>query len=231
MLLKKFKILIFDLDDTLLDTSGLLIAPAARESCSAMIQAGLKTDLESCLRAREEILEQAPGQDILSSLIHRFQGDSETFKDIYDAGFKAFYERAVPENLAPFAECKPLLSRLMPRYQLFLVTSGAPNTQRDKVQKMNLEHYFKKIYYVNFAQKERKLQAFRDVLLITKVSAQEILSIGNRLDSEIADAKILGMKTCWVRRGEYAQMVPKRAEENPDFRISQLKELVEMCKL
>ena len=53
-----FRTIIFDLDDTLLETSRLLVPQAERESCLEMIAAGLDCDLDTCLKARRNFIKQ-----------------------------------------------------------------------------------------------------------------------------------------------------------------------------
>ena len=65
----KVTTLIFDLDDTLLETSRLLVPQATRESCLAMIQAGLKADLETCLNARKNLLTKNLRNNIFEALV------------------------------------------------------------------------------------------------------------------------------------------------------------------
>lgn len=43
------KCIAFDLDDTLVDTSQLLVPLAARQACEAMINNGVKGDIDTCL--------------------------------------------------------------------------------------------------------------------------------------------------------------------------------------
>ncbi len=65
----KYTTLIFDLDDTLLDTWGQLVQPAARESCQAMIEAGLNADLEECIEKRTDFFINRPREDLFALLI------------------------------------------------------------------------------------------------------------------------------------------------------------------
>jgi len=60
--------------------------------------------------------------------------------------------------------------------------------------------------------------------------ADQIIHIGNRIDTDVNPAKSLGMKTVWVRRGE-ANPNPAKADlEAADITVSDLKNLPELIK-
>ncbi len=60
--------------------------------------------------------------------------------------------------------------------------------------------------------------------------ADQIIHIGNRIDTDVNPAKSLGMKTVWVRRGE-ANPNPSEADlEAADITVGDLKNLPELIK-
>lgn len=60
--------------------------------------------------------------------------------------------------------------------------------------------------------------------------ADQIIHIGNRIDTDVNPAKSLGMKTVWVRRGE-ANPNPSKADlEAADITVGDLKNLPELIK-
>ena len=128
-----FRALIFDLDDTLLDTSRLLVPQAERESCVAMIHAGLNADLESCLKARKKLIEQNLRTQIFDCVVREFgiKGLASA-EEVARVGRRAFYEREVESHIYLDPEVIQLLEKLKSKYDLFLVTAGAPKTQKRK---------------------------------------------------------------------------------------------------
>ena len=78
---------------------------------------------------------------------------------------------------------------------------------------------------------ESKGQAFASILKSHGGEPVRYLSIGNRLDTDIAPAKRLGFKTCWVTYGEYAYTSPKDEFELPDYEIADMEELIPTCRL
>jgi FMN phosphatase YigB (HAD superfamily) len=224
--------LIFDLDDTLLDTYGQLVPQASKEACTVMIEQGLGTDLASCLKAREEIAQSSARTDLFPNLVARFgvSNGAET-KAVADAGFKAFYDRKVESSIALFPGLRDMLHDLKDKYGLHLVTAGHPETQEEKLRLLDLRALFDSTTIVNTFIHETKGQAFRAIAKRTGSSASNHLSIGNRLDTDIAPAKILHWATCWVQYGEYARSVPQNDFEKPDFTIKSIRELISTCRL
>lgn len=225
------KSIIFDLDDTLLDTSGFLIPIAARESCQAMIDAGLNCDLETCLSIRTSLLKSNPRSQIYRDLAETIGVRADTYvNDVAFAGHKAFHSRNVEENIRLREGAIDLLESLHGRYRLFLVTAGDPRTQNRKIELLKIAYFFEQIEVVDVLT-QTKQQAFAKLQKEFGGTPFEYLSVGNRVDSDIAPAKRLGWQTCWVRYGEHIHMKPENAEETADFQIEELKDLPQVCSL
>lgn len=227
-----FDHLVFDLDDTLLDTFGQLIPRASKEACIAMIQAGLAADLETCLSARDQIAKTNGRADLYRHLVQRFgvrEGASP--EAVADAGHKAFHDRTVERDISLFAGTRDMLHDLRPRYRLYLVTAGSPGTQQEKIDILKLQNSFDEIHIVNIMRGETKGKTFASIQENHGGEPSRYLSVGNRLDTDIAPAKRLGWKTCWVTYGEYAYTSPSDEFEMPDFEISAMEELLSTCRL
>ncbi len=225
--------IIFDLDDTLLDTTRSLVEPALRETCLAMVQAGLPGSVESCLKTRETLLQRGPKANWMESIIDTHLADSPdlAFKrsDILEAGKLAFYEREIKEDLHLMPGARDVLEKLQGSYPLFLVTAGSLRTQQKKVTLTGLASYFEHIIYVNELTGESKDQAFREMGQRTQKAPSGFLSVGNRIDTDLRPAKNLGWTTCWVKYGEYISLTPEAVGHQPDYIIENIRELVPLC--
>lgn len=222
----------FDLDDTLLDTYRQLIPNAVREACRAMIAAGLRSEIEECVRAREEFIKGNARTSLYRFLVERFgvNGNaSET--EVAEIGYRAFHNRQVERNISLFPGIRELLKDLKTRYGIHLVTSGHKKTQAEKIEILGLESVFDSVHLVDPAFGERKSQAFAAIMRASGKPAERHLSVGNRLDTDISEAKRLGWKTCWVRYGEYASHTPVDEFEKPDFQIDRIEGLMTACRL
>lgn len=227
-----FTSIVFDLDDTLLDTFGQLVPQASKEACLAMIEKGLAADLQACLRARDA-LAQTPARSRLFENLTAQLGVRTGIDPIVVAqsGFRAFYDRKVESDIALFAGAREMLHALRDRYSIHLVTAGHPDTQEEKLEILKIKPLFETVSIVNTFSNEQKYDAFERIQSLTGQEPARHLSVGNRLDTDLAPAKRLGWSTCWVRYGEYARSVPADADERPDFTIDRIQDLAMACRL
>ncbi len=211
--------IVFDLDDTLLDTSGLLLEPAHREACQAMISAGLDVTLDRLLATREQLHRQHPREDLDTLLCAHFGQDEPA---IAQAGRKAFYQRPIPD-LPVSRDLLAMLDRLSDRCTLLLVTSGDPVTQSEKIRQMRIGNRFQNLVYVPLGQSKR--DALEELIGEHQLEPARTLVVGDRVDSEIAAARRLGMRTVRVRGGEYGHLRPTSAEEQADWEVDSVLDL------
>jgi putative hydrolase of the HAD superfamily len=223
------KCIAFDLDDTLLDTSQLLVPVAARKACEAMLNAGVPSDMDTCLEWRARRAAELSHSEIFEEFI-KLQGAPDPQVALQGA-LKAFYNPDVPERLPLMDGAEENLRVLSQKYALYLVTSGEPEAQMKKIRALGIEKYFLKIYLVNNFKKEQKKDAFVDILAREKIRPDELISIGNRLSQEIRHAKICGARTCYFCYGEHIGERPEQREDYPDFTIYKHAELLRACGL
>lgn len=225
----KYRSLVFDLDDTLLDTSGLLVPMAAMRACQAMIQAGLNCSLEECMKMRHQLAAELSHTDIFTRIADSF-GTQNKGKAVHDA-LDSFYNPDIPHTLPLMQGAKENLVQLSENYSLYLVTMGSHSAQTEKIQALGIEKYFKKIFIMNGFIGERKQIAFQKILAEEQHHPHELLSVGNRLSSEIRDAKQIGSDTCYFAYGEHVGERVQIPEDNPDFTIFHHKDLIHICGL
>ena len=224
--------LIFDLDDTLLDTYRQLVPRASRDACTAMVEAGLNATVDSCMTAWEEHGRNFARRDIFVHMVGYFGvREKSSPEGVAKRGFHAFYNRKVESDISLFPRVKEMLVQLRAKYKLYLVTSGSRPTQEEKIRHLGLRDYFVDIKCVDLASGQRKIDAFAAIMFATKSPPPRHLSIGNRIDTDVAEARRLGWKACWVRYGEYVNIEPAEEIEQPDFIIDNIGELIGRCRL
>ena len=222
--------IVYDLDDTLLDTSRLIVPRAAKRSCQFLIDAGLSLSLEQCQELRAQMAKKYSHKEIFAKLAAEY-GLSSTHPAVEQA-IQAFYNPEVPSSLPVFDGALEVLQKLQDKgYSLYLVTSGDPKTQNKKIDVMGVRSWFKQVFIPNSLLHERKENAFRQILALENIQSTELLSFGNRLSSEIRDAKRAGCTTCYFAYGEHLGEQPQFAEDHPDFTISRHEELISQCGL
>ena len=227
--MKQIKCIAFDLDDTLVDTCGQLV-PAALRECYQVFQAAGVTLSESDFKAEHSLfMRTSPTENFFQHFAERnLIGDtSSVAREARDR----FYRYEINTPFVVFDEVPAMLERLRKQYSLHLVTMGFPEKQHLKLKILGIEDFFKKVWFANYTENVKKGESFSQILTEEKLSPEQLLCVGNRLDHEIADANQLGCKTCLVLHGEYRHQKPKDKFENADVIINNIGELESSCKL
>lgn len=222
------KAIAFDLDDTLLDTSGLLAPQFALATFRFMIKKGLKLTVEECEDIRKELVKTVSHREVFERLAHEY-GTPETVENLPEI-IDHFYNPALPQDLPLMPGARENLDYLKDKYSLYLVTAGARTSQLAKAFAMGIVKDFKKVIVVNSLIKHRKLDTFLQIIKEEEIQPHELLCIGNSLVSEITDALEIGAITCHFDHGESRGHVDN-LKRLPHFYIKSHAELIETCKL
>lgn len=222
------KAIAIDLDDTLLDTSGILAPQATRDAFNCLIENGLKLSLEECEVMRIELIKSMSHRDVFDKLAREY-GTEQTrasSKQVIDL----FYSPILPLTLPLLEGARKNLDYLKSKYALYLVTAGTEISQLRKAKALGIDRDFKKIFVVNSLIKKRKKDAFLEILALEKIRANELLCIGNSISSEISDALAINALACYFVFGE------DRGDKNdlprePHFVVHNHSELLKTCQL
>lgn len=220
----------FDLDDTLVDTYGQLVQQAHWEAAEAMVQAGFPYTSKETYHIRLRLHQEYPRDSLESRLRQEF--GSLVTEAVQTASYKAFFQRPVPPDFRPFPATLPLLRQLRAeQYSLFLITSGDPKTQQEKVRILGIESFFQKILYLPSSRSECKQSGFSELMQQFSFQPYEVICVGNRLDSEIQAGNRLALRTIYLKQGEFAHLEPQDPSEVPTLEIKRLEELFELFPL
>jgi putative hydrolase of the HAD superfamily len=219
----------FDLDDTLMDTSGILAPRAALNAFQILIDAGLKLTLDQCEEKRTQMIKNVSHKDVFATLA-KDHGTAETL-NVLDLANKAFYEPHLQNQLPLLEGARQNIDQLKNNYSLYIVTAGYESAQNQKVKALGIQRDFKKVFVVNSLEKERKFGAFQKILELENIQPHELLCIGNSLSSEIKDAKILGAVACYFEFGEDRGVVSNNPAEKPDYHVKHHFDVIPTCKL
>lgn len=215
---------VFDLDDTLIDTFGVLVPAAHRAASEAMARAldeiDGAPDADAIQAVRERLLAEDP-RDLDARVAAALELPTpEATQAAARAGSNAWHRPRIP------AECKldlkgvrSLLRRLARDYKLVLLTQGDPATQAAKLRKAKLEDSFKQAVYVPV--EGSKFTALGKLMERNEIRGQQVVVIGDRPDREIEAANRLGCWTIRVQRGEFAELEPASEAERAHATVSE----------
>lgn len=223
------KAIAFDLDDTLLDTTGILTPKASEHAFKILQKHGLNLTLIECENFRREKIKTTSHRDVFLQLAENF-GTSQTQQAVSLAN-SAFYHPEIPETLPLLPGALENLQKLQQDYALYLVTAGFFEAQIGKVKALNIDPFFKKIFVVDSMKKERKYAAFSEIVKLENIQNEELLCIGNSLSSEIKDARLLGAHACFFEFGEERTQYPTDTQLQPHYKTNNHFNLIEVCQL
>ena len=211
-------LIIFDLDDTLIDTTGS-VTPAMRAlALQAMERAGLRVSEQE---KKWLSMIDAVSESGVASI--RFFLTSVGADPALAAVGKAVWYGDLPEGLR--VEAMPgannVLKSLSEKHKLAIVSIGNPDLQMLKIEKGGINSaFFSKIVIV---PEEDKKPSYQKVMQDLGVSPRETVVCGDRIQRDLRPAKELGCVTAHLLwgRGLHAQ----GKEGDVDFTIRSLEEI------
>ncbi len=223
------KTIAFDLDDTLIDTTGILIPEASLSVFNHMKMYGLSISYSDYEHLRLKKIKEISHKDYFHYLAKNF-GTDQTLNCV-DKAVQLFYHPTLPKNLILLPQAHEVLKYCSEKYSLYAVTAGFFEAQIAKIKHLNIESFFKKIYVVNSLNDEKKFHAFQKIIEFENIKSQELLCVGNSLSSEIQDGKLIQAKTCYFEFGEDRGKSMHDPAYKPDYHIKNLSEFIKTCQL
>jgi FMN phosphatase YigB (HAD superfamily) len=216
---KGIEALIFDLDDTIVDTFASLIEPLEREAADEMVAAGMRDAdanevVELILRLRQE-----EPDSIEERLVEKYP---EAEGRALEARRKVF-AHASPDKLRIEPAVKEMLRELSKRYDTYLLTTGRTDFQNRKLDNLEIRGLFKEVEVLASGSEETK-ERWLASLIERGYDAQAVVVVGNRLDNEIKAGHRLGMITVWMKYGEGSGLIPCEETGHPDYVIRDISE-------
>ena len=224
----RIEAVIFDLDDTLYDCTGQLTEPARRRAAETLAEALPDSTVSALHHMQVELVDRFSSSDSIREIARRH----ELSADVAERALSA-YNRVKVEDISPFQDTFPTLDELAVRkYRLCLVTTGRPERQRQKIRRLGLYAYFDQEDGTLFFHDDRRVllkdQALRQAAHSLGLPHARILSVGDKLSSEIAASKRLGMCTARLCFGRQKNQRPRTPEERPDHELNRLSDLLEL---
>lgn len=219
--------IIFDLDDTLFDCSGQLAGPARQRAAILMAKAAGLAPEPLCAQLADLSETHGSGGAI------RTLGQMHSLPDPVVERALAAYNTGDVETIAPFPDVCPTLAELARRtYALSVVTSGNPDRQRRKIHLLGLASRFDEAHGTLVIHDDResadKTPFLQQAASHMGLPCRAILSVGDKLDAEIAASNRLGMTTVRFLHGRQKNRAPQTPDERPHFEIRALSSLLDL---
>ena len=193
MILDKYKYLLFDLDDTLLDFG------------KAQVLAFKKLLEDENIEYNDELFEKY--ETINKSLWRSFERGEISNKEVTSERFIRFFslfDRKIDGYLAEgnqlFDGIIEMLEKLSLTHKLYIASNGIGITQHTRLKNNNLNKYFEKIFISEEIGSKKPDREFFDIIFkeIDVKNKDEVLMIGDTLTSDILGANNAGIDSCLV---------------------------------
>ena len=226
--MRKIKAILFDLDDTLFDCCGLLAEAARRRAAKAMVEAGLPLSEQEAYQQQLELAERhGPRYDVFDAMAQQHGMPSS----LAEVALAAYNSEQVGD-IEPFADVPETLADLRADgYKLLLYTSGVYARQKTKIEILDLAQHFDEILINDVETGHAREDCFLDLLAAHHLEPEEVVCVGDRIQSEIKTANSLGMHTVRMRHGRFKDLAPKTDLEEPDHAIAHVSELRQVLRV
>lgn len=227
--MSQLRAILFDIDDTLCDTTGFA-RQARRNAVRAMVAAGLAADPELVYAELEEVIAEFSSnyEHHFDKLLLRLPKESLANLNrslVVAAGVAAYHDTKFHE-LRTFAGVPELLRDLKAAgLRLGVITHGLSVKQAEKLVRLGLVPYLDReaIFIsdeIGISKPNPKL--YQLALRTLKLAPDEVMYVGDNPKNDIAPPKKLGMIAVWAAKVARSQ---PGANETPDHTIRDFDEL------
>lgn len=127
-----------------------------------------------------------------------------------------------------YPESEVCLKTLRERYKIGILANQVPGSEK-RLEEFGLRSYIDLVIASaeeGFAKPDLRL--FEIALKKAGCTAGEAMMVGDRIDNDILPANRIGMTTVWIRRGYGRFTEPEGDDEQPDYMVEGLDELVHL---
>ncbi len=217
--------IIFDLDDTLIDTSGSVTPFKMRECLKRFIREGLAiSDFDRAYAELIAINAKSPrSKDSLSQFVEKRGGDLSLVE-------KAMEEMTSPLpshfTISTTPHAKEILKHLRSTHTLALVTGGHPPFQLEKLEKAGIDRtFFSKIA---IPEDSIKKPYYEGLIKEFSMPAGQVLVCGDRVAMDLVPAYELGFTTVHMRWGRGVLAETEKWIHHSITDLSELKRIIKV---
>jgi len=238
--MSKIKAIIFDLDDTLFDCTGLLIPHARERAARAIFDIiskekikikNIKNFTEKGILARINIIGKRYGarEHLFDKVCEELGIKEKKAEKIVDAALNAYQSDDV-EDIYLFEDVPQTLDKLKKKnIKLVLITSGRYRRQERKIEMLGLKRWFD-VILIRDIEGPPLETFFKTAIQRLKLKPEEILSVGDRINYEIKISNKLGMKTARMLSGRFKNLSPRNDLEEADYSIKKISQILSLLE-
>lgn len=219
-------LIIFDLDDTLVDTYRCLTIPKLKETLIHMVQGGLKLDcsFEHAFNELVTCTRSAPsGREALISFLPDFKNGA----DFLESSTNYLYESSDEGlDLAPVEGALQALNQLKENHTLCLVSAGFEGRQKRKLEKAGIDSGI--FGRIEVTQARRKGDIYLRLMEELGFSPKQTIVCGDKFDVDIEPAVRLG---CFTAHAEFSpRRCIKRSGLEADISVTTFNQLLDFIE-
>ncbi|WP_135557740.1 YjjG family noncanonical pyrimidine nucleotidase [Paenibacillus cymbidii] len=225
-----YRILLFDLDDTLLDFGA-----NETNSLTCLFKQYGYTFSEELYQIYNSVnkrlwVDYENGNISLDVVLHsRFSETlSKLGKDVDGMEWENVYRELLGGGDQLLLEgALEICQRLSSTHRLFIITNGITVTQIKRLKTSGLYHFFENIFDSQSIGHSKPSTKFFDYVIshIPNFEKKEALIIGDSLNTDIRGGLVSGIDTCWINRTSQ----PNSKNIHSTYTISNLLELIGIC--
>lgn len=224
------KATVFDLDDTLFDSTDLS-THARRAAVRAMIGLGLPVTFDDAYQILTEVVQEY-GSNYNNHFDQMLKRLGYYSKMYVSAGVIAYHDtkfssiRPFPDVIPTFIELKKL------EIKICVLTDGDALKQYEKILRLRIQDFLDDtIITEEVGIRKPNPKLFELALTHFNVQPNECLYIGDNYERDIVPCIELGIRTVLMHRGgKYDNFVLGENQTPPDYQLESLKDLIPILK-
>ncbi|EKN67917.1 YjjG family noncanonical pyrimidine nucleotidase [Schinkia azotoformans] len=223
--MKRYKTLLFDVDDTLLDF-GAAESAALRQLFKEQ-KLTLTPEIESHYKKFNKGLwwsyeaGEISRDELLNSRFSKFfrEYGQEVDGILLEKRFRSYLREGYQLINGAFE----LIKDLEKEFDLYIITNGVSETQDKRLRASGLHPLFKNVFVSDDIGYQKPRKEFFDYVFsrIPKFTEKQSLVIGDSLGSDIKGAELAGLDSCWFN----PEKNPNKTTIKPTYEIRKLNEL------